>query len=257
MGERGAQMYLIGQAPHVTPIEEERQQSLPLAERWDLYCAQRGRSWSYFLTKQEYDSYLVQFTFIRDRLPSAYRAALRSRDEYEKLRVFSNRYQRLNTAAFDASLQLDRQGNLALEVRPESFVKIVSDATANAIINEVGGHLATWILGADILGPLGLLLDLSQLYRSIQNEKLVGAVGQEAEQARFRKKLSLIMDIMAADIAKRTRTNPAELKIRLRNLYNQYQAAWYQYSRFVELNRRSDPNQPQQPPGPTVGPVSR
>jgi hypothetical protein len=142
-----------------------------------------------------------------------------------------------------------------LQVRPENFLTLVSDATAKAILDKVGGRLSTLILGRDVLGPLGLLLDIHQLYKSIQNERLVGAVGRAADEARFARKLSLIMDVMAADVAKRTRDDPARVKIRLRNQYDEFQAAWYRYMDFIQLNRSLDPNRPRSRQAPTMGPA--
>ena len=245
----------IGQAPHVTPIERERGQSLPVATRWDLYRKQRGREWMDFLTRQEYEQYLREFTFIQERQPLQYQAALRARNEYEGVKGLAPLYQQLSVAASEASLSLDRQGNLALHVRTESFLKLVSDATAKKILQHVGGRLSTMILGVNVLRPLSLILNLQEVYRSIQNERLVGAVGREADQARFRKQLSLVMDIMAADMAKRSHTNPAQVKILLHDLYHQYQAAWYRYEEFAELNRSLDPNLRQRRLAPTMGPA--
>jgi hypothetical protein len=246
-------MYEVSPAPRA--IERERGQSLPVATRWELYRKQQGRDWSDYLTRDEYDRYLGEFTYIREQLPHQYQAALQARNDFEKVKGLAPLYQRLNIAANEASLSLDRQGNLFLTVQRDSFVKVLSDAGAKAIIDHVGGKLSTWILGANVLGPLGLILDLAQLYRSIQNEKLVGAVGREADKARFRKKLSLIMDIMAADMAKQSRGNPAKVKIALYDLYHQYQAAWYRYQDFLELNRSLDPNRPRWRQAPTMGPA--
>src|SRR5215207_2309416 len=205
-------MFETGEAPR--RIEAERRQSLPLATRWDLYRQQQGRDWSDFLTRDEYERYLSEFTFIKERMPHMYQPALRARAELERVKHLASRYFRLRDAASSASLSLDRAGNLVLQVRPESFLKLMSDATAKAILDHAGSSLSRLILGKDVLGPLGLLLDIYQLYKGIQNERLVGAVGRDADEARFNKQLSLIMEIMAADTARRTRDNPALVKIR-------------------------------------------
>ena len=104
-------------------------------------------------------------------------------------------------------------------------------------MSNAASTVSTLILGKDVLGPLGLLFDMYQLYNRIQNERLVGAVGREADKARFEKKLSLIMDIAATDRAKRTRENPAQVKIRLQSDYRRYQAARDQHQQI----RRAQP----------------
>jgi hypothetical protein len=243
-------MFETGESPRRIAIE--RAQSLPLATRWDLYRRQQGRDWSYFLTREEYERYLSEFTFIKERMPHMYQWALRARAEFERVKRMAPLYFQLRRAASSASLSLDREGNLVLQVQPESFLKLVSNATAKAILDKIGSHLSTLILGKDVLGPLGLLLDVHQLYNRIQNERLVGAVGRAADEARSKKKLSLIMEVVAADTARRTRENPAQVKMRLHNQYHEFQAAWYRYMEFIELNRSLDPNKPKWRQAPTM-----
>jgi hypothetical protein len=235
-------MFETGEAPR--PIETGRGQTLPVATRWDLYRRQQGRDWSDFLTKEEYDRYLGEFTFIKERMSQMYQLALQVRSEFDQVKELAPLYFQLNVAASNASLSLDGQGNLVLQVKSESFLKLLSDATAKAILAKAGSRLSTLILGKDVLGPLGLLFDMYQLYNRIQNERLVGAVGQEANKARFQKQLSLIMDIVAADKARRTGENPALVKIRLHEQYHKFQKALNQHMLFVEINRSLDPNKP-------------
>jgi hypothetical protein len=204
-------MFETGEAPR--QIETERRQRLPLATRWDLYRRQQGRDWGDFLTREEYERLLGEFTYIKERMPHMYPSALAARAEFERVKRTAPLYFQLRNAAATASLSLDREGNLVLQVPRESLLKLVSDATAKAILDKVGGHLSTLILGKDVLGPLGLLLDVYQLHKGIQNERLVGAVGRAADTARFNKKLSLIMDVVAADTARRNRENPAQVRI--------------------------------------------
>lgn len=241
-------MFETGQAPG--QFEVGQKQTLPVATRWDSYRKQRGREWNDFLTRDEYEQYLTKFTFIKEKWPIAYQWALSARNQFEQVKAqgLFQLYVQLQTAARSASLKLDNNGDLALQVQNESFLKLLSNATAKAILDKVGSRLSVSILGKDVLGPLGLLLDMSQLYNRIQNEKLVGGVGREWDEARSKKTLSLVMDIVAADRARGTGQNQAVIKSRLYDDYQRAQGAYYQYMTWIDINRQLDPNLPRRSP---------
>ena len=93
--------------------------SLPVAQRWGMYLSQRGRDWSSFLTRDEYDRYLGEFTFIRKYSAALYQSALKARSDFEQVKGLAPLYQQLYLAALNANLSLDRGGNLVLRVQRE------------------------------------------------------------------------------------------------------------------------------------------
>jgi hypothetical protein len=250
----------LGQAmtalAEATPVEQAKQMSIELGARWDMYRYQKspGRSWRYFLTDDEYKYYMNQFTFIREKRPEQYANALKALKEYREVEKFFPYYWKLRRAAEDAELALDRKGKLVLSVQRESFLKLLTDATVQAVLDEIGGAVTTFIFGTNIAAIFGLVGQLNQMIQSIINENLLKKKGPAGEEARFKKKLSLFMDVMAQDLAKKYRKDPVKIKLWLWKWYHYFEPIWYRYLEYYHLNQSLAPDFQQQQQ-PTIRPA--
>jgi hypothetical protein len=234
----------VGENTCQTPVEQEERMCIARDERWQRYRRQSGRNWEYFLTPVEYKYYSDQFTFIREKRPHLYPTALKARNEYRKVAKAFPDYWRLKRAAKDASLSLARSGELVLTVSRESFLKILTDEIAQGVLEEVGDRLSSFIFGANLASLLGVALQLQQMLNSIKNENLLKMRGRAGEEAQFKKKLSLMMDVRAQALAKRYRRNPSSIKIQLWQNYHQFESVWLNYLNYVNLDQSLDPNFP-------------
>lgn len=153
-------------------------------------------------------------------------------EELKRMSWFASTYYNLRQAARDSELNIDRDGNLTFLNVPSSYLKILSGKTQE----DIESHLLDKLKFdknvmfkkhfLPVVAALGLLNDI----RAIESDRqLVGGVGKKWEEKRYRKKLSMYLDIMANDRYKnldpvRSRgTTPGTIKLKLWRIYKRYE----------------------------------
>lgn len=122
---------------------------------------------------------------------------------YQAYRIdpFARTYSELTSAARRSSLKLDRAGNLEFWVPREDLVKLFAGSASGMALRSVLGQMAASGAHVEVMkhiGPLlGIATQLLKVYRSTQNERLAGRVGNAWNEKRFRKKVSMVIVMYA------------------------------------------------------------
>jgi LAS superfamily LD-carboxypeptidase LdcB len=241
-----------------TQLERDRAECIPLDRRWAMYRGQTQRPhrpYSYFLTRSEYERYLNTFSFIKEKMPRRYSEAVQAFEAYRAVWPEMAYHIQLQNAASYAALVLTSSG-VALEVERRSILATLTDIGQQTITDQVAEHLTRFIFGADLWTVFGLALQFADVLKQIEAENLLKMKGAAGEEARFKKKLSLVLDIVAADRARKEGRDRFEVKIRLWNRYWELERIKGRYFEFNALERSLDPFlslAPREPP--RIGPA--
>ena len=73
----------------------------------------------------------------------------------------------------------------------------------NKVLEMGAGGLSELVFTGHVIEVLGLGLTLLDIARSIENERMLGGVGPEADRWRYNKKLEFVFAILAEDLSKR------------------------------------------------------
>ncbi len=241
-----------------TLVEQAEQACLPPDTRWKMYRNQPktpGRSWRYFLTGEEYKNCSDGFPFIREKRPWLHKDAITARDEYRNVEWFFPYYWKLYRAASDASLSLDRQCNLVIHPKKESFLALLLDEAAKAAVDKIIGDVTEFALGKELAGKIGKFLGvldrvmlLAEIWDCERRRKLVNEQRGKMHDEALRRKLSLLMDVMAKELAKKKPgTDRVKWKGWLVHQYLRFEPIRYKYLDYVYMDQSLDPNFPTQP----------
>lgn len=184
------------------------------------------------------------FPHIKQNRPEEYEKALKAFDDYQKVKFFEPYYKKLNNAARVAGLVLDDQGDVKLSPPDDKHGKeklldlFESDRfkqTVDELLTELekkpwlSSEETAWanrgkiLVGEDAEFLLGIAQELHSIHTLIKNEQLVGKSGKDREEKRLKRKILLLMEYKAIDLA---RENPGTDSLNWKN--------WlvYQYPRF-------------------------
>jgi hypothetical protein len=247
----------LGQAP--LPVEQAGQASIPLALRERMYVEQHGpsrRNWGYFLTSREYTILSNKLPFLARSSRAAYDRAIKAQTRYFRLAPY---FVRLEAAAAQTSFQV-QDGELVLSTSPRTFLNLFSDTVQKELLNYIRDQAADR-LGRLILGKamgrafgtlLGPVLDIIGVVRGIQAENLQRRCGRPGfNEECFRITLFLLMNIPAGIEARKRREPLPVAKARLIKRWQEYRAARDEYFRYLEMDRKLDPN-PKKRQGPEM-----
>jgi hypothetical protein len=226
-----------------TPVEQARQECIAAGLRWEMYRRQPSgsrRPWADFLTRDEYGRFLATFTFTRERAPGRYRDAIAARDAFLAIRPELPLHYRLKDAASSAGLTQTSSG-LALVAERRSLTSVLSNAATQAILDHVGENVSRFIFGANVWGALGIVSQYADLARSLEDERLLTMKGRAGEDARFRRKLSLVLRAVAADRGGPSPSRRADIQIAMWNRYWEIERIIARYSESLDLERSLDP----------------
>jgi outer membrane protein OmpA-like peptidoglycan-associated protein len=180
-----------------------------------------------------------RFPHISRKRPMEWRNAVQACRERDGMAWFKRYYEPLSMLARSSSLRLDHEGNLQLyKVNKVSFFSLVSSAVRKKIeeqlIGKAEGKALDIVLGKQLANLFGWAQALKEIYDKEQNRKLVGG-GREWEEKRYQKRLSMLMSIVADDLARRQRRIAGERLLWLRTNYNKYASILNRCLRYEDM----------------------
>lgn len=171
--------------------------------------------------------------------------ALKAQEQYNTIHFFYTPYNELTKAAENSMIGL-KGGKLTLDISAKqlqslNIPKLVKDTMLNQLKGKVEDAVLTKVLGKKATAWVGLLKELSNLQKQLANEKLVGAVGKEADKKRFEAKIRLLTAVMAIGVVKQLWRyaprvkgyNPNAIQLELHNNYWNYDKAYRKYSKYI------------------------
>lgn len=183
----------------------------------------------------------MPFPHIRSKRPHEWSKAIGACNDLDRMSSFKKYYQMISLSAHSSVLGLDRRGNLQLGGVQRSFLSLLSEDIRKKAEDELWGKakdkMLTFTLGKELANIFGWALMLKDIYDKVQNRKLAGGVGREWDRKRFKKKLSMLMDVVAHDLARKKRANPASVKIWLWKKYRKYESILNKCSQYREMER--------------------
>jgi hypothetical protein len=196
-----------------------------------------------------------------DLTPSEKQDALKTQEQYNRLYSFRTAHAELTDGARKSTLGIDNSGNLAMHITSndlpgKGIPRLVRDTIVDHLKGQVEDKALETLLGKTAPQWVGLLKTLSDLKRQLSNERLAGAVGEDADEARFRVKIRLLTTVMATQIAhERQRQapsargyNPQAIQLELYNNYWDYDKAYKDHASNIAKDKalrlqREDPQE--------------
>jgi hypothetical protein len=172
-------------------------------------------------------------------------------NELNKMSWFKPFYGNLMTAARNATLTVSSDGELSLGVSRKSLASLMSktllDKVEALVMDHVGPGLGkNLVFSQGALAMLEALEVLADLRKREENIRLGSRNDRATQEARFRKKLAMLMAVMASD-----RSHPVMSRFRNKNAGAIW--LWDNYWRYDELLDQCHGNQPRTQP--TIGPA--
>jgi len=189
--------------------------------------------------------------------------ARQSQDQYNRLRHFHEAHGTLTAAAENATLGIDRSGKLTLSESASKEIaaglgipKLVKEIMVKQLQGKIEGEAISRALGKRAAGWIGLLKTLGDIQKRLANEDLFKGVGREADEKRFKAKITLLTQVMAiGETHRRHREaprplgyNPNEIQLELNANYWNYDRALRDYSSHIHKDwmiglKRRDPQE--------------
>jgi hypothetical protein len=163
-------------------------------------------------------------------------AAVEAQAAYFKMQFFEPMYFKLMRASVGSSLTIDRRtGDLMLTAPRLSLAGLVSQAVISQLVDQAKGQALTLVLGAKWAGVFGLLTQLSDLKKRLDNQRLLTKNDAASKKKRFRERLKLI-----ALLAGRSKGgNPVSWQITAVNNYDKYESAREEYLKFIHMDLKN------------------
>jgi hypothetical protein len=174
--------------------------------------------------------------------PGELTAALKADEEYSKLRSFETLYKMINRAVAESSLSLARYGHgkivFSMEkgalhglLMEEGTKKAVEALVANISELKTPAAMHEHVPLADkLITALGVAHSFLELAEGIHNEKMMGAVGKDADEWRENKRFEFVTLIIAEQIRKKSPAAPGASAEWLRFQYKRFQPVFFRWS---------------------------
>jgi hypothetical protein len=178
------------------------------------------------------------FENIKRYQPDKYRAALAAQDEFAKVASFFPHYKKIQEAISSVHIGLAGHGvgHLVYSMDKRSFTNLVEDAGIRKKVAEMLGEAVLEVV-FDIksIGILGLGLQMLELARGLENERMLGASGPAAEKWRSQKRFQFVLAVMAEDIRRRQGGDPVGIANELAARYARFQPLFHKYTTYTIL----------------------
>lgn len=162
-----------------------------------------------------------------------YRAAVAAQKRYFEIKPFEPTYFKLLRAASEASLELDRHtGDLVLHVPRRTLTKLVNTAVLNELKSKIRGEMLTLFFPsvvAETMAWVGVLKQLNDIKKRIQNEQLLSKNDSASKQKRFRERLKLVAILTGKSMG----GNPWQRQLQLLRNYDNYEPARSDYVNYI------------------------
>jgi len=246
----GATAVVLGYAPAQSDppmgVEYAEKMSLTPARRWQMFRDAKyqkkypGKPWQWWFTREEYIGFANQFEFTKARFPREYEKAIKARDSFLKASEKDGRFHStVWKAAIDVSLRLTSRGELEIATEKASLAKVLEKATIDKLYGTAKDKVLRMVLREEAITVLGIAEQLNEIRKAIDNENLLKK-GDRDEI--LRKKVSLVLDMMAVEQARKTRDTIGNAKRKLHNRYYEYEKISDTYSNYLSRELQLHPN---------------
>jgi hypothetical protein len=146
----------------------------------------------------------------------------------------------IGTAMANSHLSLASEGvgTLQFYIDKKSMSDLVLDEGLKATIEHSASQVGEMIFGEgseSLLGVLGFSLQMLGLIRDLENERMMGAVGPEADQWREDQKRRFVFLIMAEDIARRRDGSVPDIALSLASEYRRIKPIYNSYLTYLNM----------------------
>jgi hypothetical protein len=189
----------------------------------------------------------LQFDNIRKYRPDLYPGAISAQIKFQGVKWFRPWYQKISIAVEGVSISESEYGigKLVFSMNRQYLMNLVEDeGLRDKIIEMTASSVLQLAFSEEVIEALGLGLTLLELARGIENERMLGRVGADADKWRYNKRLDFTFGIVAEDLSRRNwgdgyffSRNVPDLKSELASRFAEFQQRFYELGHYTSLEQ--------------------